>query len=165
MLNRTLESYSIAHDPDFIPHELLHLAHQLFQAGVDRPIRISYARLAPGLSWPAPKLVAHFPAGAGAKDETLKHGIAGQAIRAMRTRCCDLARCIQCRQTGPALQVCSHAAHGIVRCWADGDEIGSDIDVVLKASRVDTRETRLHVRRLQMCEVEIDDWILRRADL
>src|SRR5207253_7777041 len=103
MLNRTLESYSIAHDPDFIPHELLRLAHQLFESGVDGPVRISHTRFAPGLSWPAPKLVAHFPAGAGAKDETLKQGIAGQAIRAMRTRCCDLARCIvQADWSGPA---------------------------------------------------------------
>src|SRR5207253_11218535 len=103
MLDRALESCAITYNSNFIPHELLHLAHQLFQAGVDRPIRISYARLAPGLSWPAPKLVAHFPAGAGAKDETLKHGIAGQAIRAMRTRCCDLARCIvQADWSGPA---------------------------------------------------------------
>src|SRR5437899_2691751 len=148
MLNRTFESCAIAHDPDFIPHELLHLAHQLFESGVDGPIRISYARLAPGLGWTMAKFVAHFPAGPGTKDQTLEQGIAGQAIRAMRTRCCDLARCIQCRQTGPALQVCSHAAHGIVRCWADGDEIGSDIDVVLKASRVDARKMRLHVRRL-----------------
>src|SRR6266516_3777859 len=139
MLDRAFESCAITDNSNFIPHELLHLAHQLFESGVDGPVRISHTPFAPGLSWPAPKLVAHFPAGAGAKDETLKQGIAGQAIRAMRTRCCDLARCIQCRQTGAALQVRSHAAHGIVRCWADGDEIGSDI--------------------------EIDDWILRRADL
>src|SRR2546426_3897506 len=70
MLNRTLESYSIAHDPDFIPHELLHLAHQLFESGVDGSVRISYARLAPGLGWTMAKFVAHFPAGPGTKDQT-----------------------------------------------------------------------------------------------
>src|SRR5437870_3687781 len=75
MLNRTLESYAIAHDPDFIPHELLHLAHQLFESGVDGPIRISYARLAPGLGWTMAKFVAHFPAGPGTKDQTLEQGI------------------------------------------------------------------------------------------
>src|SRR5947208_16767895 len=111
MLNRTLESYSIAHDPDFIPHELLHLAHQLFESGVDGPIRISYARLAPGLGWTMAKFVAHFPAGPGTKDQTLEPGIAGQAIRTMHTRSRGLARCIQARQTGAALQVRSHAPH------------------------------------------------------
>src|SRR5438876_4198851 len=115
MLNRTLESYSIAHDPDFIPHELLHLAHQLFESGVDGPIRISYARLAPGLGWTMAKFVAHFPAGPGTKDQTLEQGIAGQAIRTMHTGSCGLARCISGRQTGAALQVRFDGAHGIVR--------------------------------------------------
>src|SRR5438034_292182 len=99
MLDRAFESCAITDNSDFIPHELLHLAHQLFESGVDGPIRISYARLAPGLGWTMAKFVAHFPAGPGTKDQTLEQGIAGQAIRTMHTGSRGLARCIQGRQT------------------------------------------------------------------
>src|SRR5207237_10118316 len=103
MLNRTLESYSIAHDPDFIPHELLHLAHQLFESGGDGPIRISYARLAPGLGWTMAKFVAHFPAGPGTKDQTLEQGIAGQAIRTIQPGSPSLALSMYRNNTCAAL--------------------------------------------------------------
>src|SRR5438132_10336134 len=105
MLDRAFESCAITDNSNFIPHELLHLAHQLFESGVDGSIRISYARLAPGLNWSTPKVVAHFSAGPRAKDETLEQGIAGQAIRAMHTASRGLARCVSSRQTGPPLQV------------------------------------------------------------
>src|SRR3989442_16041931 len=120
MLNRTLESYSIAHDPDFIPHELLHLAHQLFESGVDGPIRVSYARLAPGLGWTMAKFVAHFPAGPGTKDQTLEKGITCQALCTMHTRNHGLARFIYRSQTCAALQLRSHVVHCIECCWAVG---------------------------------------------
>src|SRR5437667_11199764 len=106
MLDRAFESCAITDNSNFIPHELLHLAHQLFESGVDGPVRISHTRFAPGLSWPAPKLVAHFPAGAGAKDETLKQGIAGNANAVKRTRCCGLGRTKQCEETGPDHKIC-----------------------------------------------------------
>src|SRR5207248_10234999 len=99
MLNRTLESYSIAHDPDFIPHKLLHLAHQLFESGGDGPIPTSYARLAPGLGWTMAKFVAHFPAGPGTKDQTLEPGIARPATRTMHTGSRGLAPPLSRRMT------------------------------------------------------------------
>src|SRR5438045_5684901 len=145
MRNSVLEFCSIAHHPNFIPDELLHLAHKPFESGVDWPVRISYARLNPGLGWATTKFVTHLPPRPCAKNETVKQGIAGQPIGAVHACSGGLACCIQRRQAGTAFKVRTYAAHGVVRGRADRDEISSDIDVVLQASRVDARKMRLHV--------------------
>src|SRR5436189_4600576 len=110
MLNRTFESCASAHDADFFPHPRLHLAHQLFESGVDGSVRISYARLAPGLGWTMAKFVAHFPAGPGTKDQTLEQGIAGQAIRTMHTAFQDCAGKRPRRAALPKARIAGHSS-------------------------------------------------------
>src|SRR5207248_4556453 len=94
MRNSVLEFCSIAHYPNFIPDELLHLAHKPFESGVDWPVRISYARLNPGLGWATTKFVTHLPPRPCAKNETVKQGIAGQPIGAVHACSGGLACCI-----------------------------------------------------------------------
>ena len=62
------------------------------------------------------------------------------------------------------MEVGSHSAHRVVRGRTDRDHVGRNVDVVLQASGVNARESRLQVRRIQVREIEVDNRLLGGAD-
>src|SRR5216684_5232386 len=69
----------------------------------------------------------------------------------------SFASCIESRQAGLPGEIGAHAAHGIVGRRTDRNHLGSDVDVVIHARGVNTREAVLHMIGLEVGEVEVSD--------
>src|SRR5579884_3060884 len=92
------------------------------------------------------------------KHQALKQGIAGQAVSAVDAGCGNFTCGVESFDRSSAVEIRRNSSHGVVRGWTDRQKIRRNVQAVLQAGGIDSREAALHVIRLQSGEVEINEF-------
>jgi hypothetical protein len=158
--DRLVQVLAVAHDTDLFPHNspgllnvFLHLLWIVFRSAADM---VAIRRLRGKPRW---SFVSESAGGTRSVDQTLKKGIACEAVGAMDACCCALARGIESSEGSSSIEIRTNAAHCVMGSGPDWNDLGGKVDVVLPASRVNQREALFHAFGIKVRQVEVYDGV------
>ncbi len=162
-VDRFLHTRPHADDANFVPHQVLNLADDLLNSGVNGTIGIGRLRRRP---WRFHHfyLRAHCFSGTSSKDQAFEQRVTGQAIGAVYASVGNFTRCVKAGNAGSSVRIGAHAAHGEMQCGTNRNKIFGDVDVMTHERRVNPREPLLYFRRGHVGEVQVDEGIFGAAD-
>ena len=96
----------------------------------------------------------HRAARARAEHQAFEQRIAGEAVRAVHARARHLARGKQPGHRRAAVEIGFDAAHHVVRCRPDRNEIAREIEPCLQTRRGDHRKPPVHLVSIEMAQAE-----------
>ena len=142
-VGRAFQAFVGANNANVIPHK----ASQLIPVvgNHDRLIGIGDAAVIPGRKCEQGCRFAqsNVVAGGTGKDHALHQRVTGQSVGAMQAAASGLADGVQAGNVGATMQVCDHAATGVMGCRHHGNGLAADVNAQLQAAGVDVGEMLL----------------------
>src|ERR1019366_3565070 len=102
------------------------------------------------MAWP--QMLTHVLGSTCSVHQTFQQGVAGQPVSSVHARARHLSGCVETGKGSLSTEIGAHTAHGIVRCWTNGNQLGGNVDVVLHACGVDGWKASAHAVGMQVGE-------------